>query len=76
MVSKSGVWAHFGSWDFKKAELWLNFRGKPREEIINHLINNYNFSNTKAEDYYSKMQNVFDEDEACNSNGCQGYFFV
>ena len=64
MVSKSGVWAHFGSWDFKKAELWLNFRGKPREEVVNHLINNYNFSNTKAEDYYSKMQNVFDEDEA------------
>lgn len=24
MVGKSGVWAHFGSWDFKRSQIWLD----------------------------------------------------
>src|SRR3989338_7007379 len=34
MVGKSGVWAHFGSWDFKKSAIWVKVKNMPQKEAI------------------------------------------
>jgi dolichyl-phosphooligosaccharide-protein glycotransferase len=35
MVSKAGVWAHFGSWDFSKAKVWNSVKNLPELDALN-----------------------------------------
>ena len=30
MIGKSGVWSHFGSWNFERADIWYNARNLPQ----------------------------------------------
>jgi len=59
MVGKSGVWAHFGSWDFEKAYIYNKLRKvNNREEAVEIIQNKFNHSQEKAEEYYYDVQAI------------------
>jgi len=58
MVGKSGVWAHFGSWDFEKSQMWINVKGKTLTEGIDYLKSNFNVTDSEAETLYYQIQNL------------------
>lgn len=67
MVGKSGVWAHFGLWDFKKAAIWIKVKGMPAKDAIAYLTdpnNEFNYTPKEAEDLYYQARNLANENEA------------
>lgn len=64
MIGKAGVWAHFGSWDFERAEIWTDLRHRPKEEAIQYMITNYNYTSEKAESLYDEVSIIQNEDFA------------
>ncbi len=57
MVGKAGVWAHFGSWDFSRAEMYSLVKGKTAEEGKKILMNEeYNLTSEEADQYYYEIQ--------------------
>ncbi|MBI2129430.1 hypothetical protein HYU07_04275 [Candidatus Woesearchaeota archaeon] len=66
MIGKSGVWAHFGSWDFIRAEMWINARGKSKEDAVKYLAEQKDFNLTKerAEQIYYEILSLKDESAA------------
>ncbi|HDM43598.1 MAG TPA: hypothetical protein ENG02_00185, partial [Candidatus Woesearchaeota archaeon] len=64
MIGKAGVWAHFGLWDFRKADMWINMRGLDKDSFIKKVTQKYNISEDKAEDYYNELQSITNEEEA------------
>ena len=55
MVGKSGVWAHFGSWDFERAAMYKEIKGKPYDQAKDILINRFNLSPQDADKYYNEI---------------------
>ncbi|MBW3001675.1 FKBP-type peptidyl-prolyl cis-trans isomerase [Candidatus Woesearchaeota archaeon] len=66
MIGKAGVWGHFGSWDFEKADIWINLRKLPKDAIINEMKQKFNYTNKKAEELYYKIQSIENEKQANN----------
>lgn len=66
MVGKGGVWAHFGSWDFDKADIWVFTRKMPKEEAVNFITENTDFSEEKAEQLYYEVLAITNEKDANN----------
>ena len=64
MVGKAGVWAHFGSWDFNKADIWVNTKGLPKEESIAYIKNAMKVSDEEAKNVYFKIMSITDENNA------------
>ena len=63
MVSKAGVWAHFGLWDFKKADLYLN--GKGLDYIsFSEKAKAYGYNDETIEKLYDDINFIDDEREA------------
>jgi dolichyl-diphosphooligosaccharide--protein glycosyltransferase len=58
MIGKSGVWAHFGSWDFKKAEMYNKVRGTTLVEATNLLKTKYNLGSDETNRVYSEIQSA------------------
>ncbi|MBW2964719.1 hypothetical protein KY363_04630 [Candidatus Woesearchaeota archaeon] len=57
MVGKAGVWAHFGSWDFQRAEMYIKVKGSTLEEGKSILMSpEYNLTESEAEQYYYEIQ--------------------
>lgn len=56
MIGKSGVWAHFGSWDFTRAAMFNRVNNKDREEGVNILIKDFGLSETEADKTYYEIQ--------------------
>jgi dolichyl-diphosphooligosaccharide--protein glycosyltransferase len=57
MVGKAGVWAHFGSWDFKRAEIYSRVKGKMLEEARKIMAEKeYNLTEEQADQYYYEIQ--------------------
>ena len=54
MVSKSGVWGHFGSWDFHKAEMYQTV-SKNKENGKQILIDEFNLGEEQANEYYNQI---------------------
>ena len=48
MVGKAGVWGHFGSWNFNRAVQHKETRNLPREQAVQYLATNFNFSLEEA----------------------------
>ncbi|MBI1935330.1 hypothetical protein HYS31_02715 [Candidatus Woesearchaeota archaeon] len=67
MIGKSGVWAHFGSWDFKRADIWYN-RNLPEQKQIEKIMNEYNYSKDTAENIYSEVQDILNEPDPNERN--------
>ena len=57
MVGKSGVWGHFGSWDFEKATIYQNIKNIPKDKAIKYLIKNFNLTEEKSDNTYYEVQN-------------------
>jgi dolichyl-phosphooligosaccharide-protein glycotransferase len=57
MVGKSGVWAHFGAWDFTRAVMFNQVIGKEEIEGIQILTGEpFNLNDTKAKLMYNEIQ--------------------
>lgn len=66
MVGKSGVWAHFGSWDFERAEIWTNDKNLPFDQFVKKLVSDYGYDEKAAKDTYYQLQSITDERVANN----------
>lgn len=58
MVGKSGVWGHFGSWNFSKAWMANNLRNKPLQTAISLVEERYALSSSQAQDLYIQLQSL------------------
>ena len=56
MVGKAGVWGHFGSWDFKKAVMYLNVKKLNQQEAVDYLTTTFKMSEQEADRIYSEVQ--------------------
>jgi dolichyl-phosphooligosaccharide-protein glycotransferase len=56
MVSKSGVWGHFGAWDFKKASMY-QIVTKNKEKGKETIKNKFDLSEETADEYYYQILN-------------------
>ena len=65
MVGKSGVWSHFGSWNFTKSRLWNEFKNRSKVDFIKFTENYLNISNVQASQTYDQLAN-FNEGQANN----------
>ncbi len=58
MIGKAGVWGHFGSWDFNRAQMFQDIRGTPETTAINILVDNYGLDEASAGIKYDEIQNT------------------
>ena len=56
MIGKAGVWGHFGSWDFKKAVMYLHTKNLEQSDAISKLMANLSVSETTAKQYYTEIK--------------------
>lgn len=64
MIGKSGVWAHFGSWDFVRADVWFNAKNLPVSEAVPYLTDRYNMTEQEAENLYFEARGITSNEEA------------
>ncbi|MBW2988017.1 hypothetical protein DRJ48_03290 [Candidatus Woesearchaeota archaeon] len=63
MIGKSGVWAHFGSWDFVKASMYRDvIKLRERTKGIELLKTKYNLSEEDAMRYYYEIKSTDADD--------------
>jgi len=58
MVSKAGVWGHFGSWNFEKASMYQNTNSLSRNEAIKYLTENFGLTEEQADQYHYEIQST------------------
>lgn len=56
MVGKSGVWAHFGSWNFTRAKMYNLVNGRNRSSGLQILREEFNLSEEMATQVYQEIQ--------------------
>ena len=70
MIGKSGVWAHFGSWNFDRALIYNTLKKKGfinnKEKSIQFLKQRFDYSDDKAENIYFDFQSITSSEEANN----------
>ena len=64
MIGKSGVWSHFGSWDFERADIWFNARKLPQEKSVEYMMKKFNYTKERAENIYFEMQAITSDSQA------------
>ncbi|MEK6849605.1 MAG: hypothetical protein AABY01_03470, partial [Nanoarchaeota archaeon] len=64
MIGKSGVWAHFGSWDFNRADIWVFAKKMPHAEAVDFIKLNNNVSTEVAEQLYREVMQITTEGDA------------
>ena len=64
MIGKSGVWSHFGSWNFERADIWQNARKMPQEKAVEYMIKKFNYTRETAENIYFEVQSISSDSEA------------
>ncbi|MBT7134300.1 hypothetical protein HN902_04735 [Candidatus Woesearchaeota archaeon] len=55
MVGKAGVWGHFGSWDFEKASMVRELKGKTESESLTILQTQFELSEEQSMKYYDDI---------------------
>tara|TARA_Y100000310_G_scaffold94401_1_gene92009 strand:+ start:7236 stop:10538 length:3303 start_codon:yes stop_codon:yes gene_type:complete len=58
MVGKSGVWAHFGIWDFRKATMYNQVYGAEKNPSIELLTSEFNMTKEDASSLYFEIQTI------------------
>ncbi len=58
MVGKSGVWAHFGSWDFKKATIFNKIKTSKQQTAIDYLKTEFGYSEEDAQSLYFEVSSL------------------
>lgn len=56
MVGKSGVWAHFGIWNFERARIYDYFRNKNHDNFSKSLESEFGYTKDEAEKTYFELQ--------------------
>jgi dolichyl-phosphooligosaccharide-protein glycotransferase len=56
MIGKSGVWGHFGSWNFNKAVMYQKTVGLTNKEGEDYLMSNFNMSLEEARDIHRQIK--------------------
>lgn len=64
MVGKAGVWGHFGSWDFRRAFVYINSRNKKASKTIPVIMEELEITEDEATDYYYQVQALSSDEEA------------
>jgi dolichyl-diphosphooligosaccharide--protein glycosyltransferase len=64
MVGKAGVWAHFGSWNFERASIWINTNDKSLEDAVAFMQDELGYDLEKAEQTYFEVQSLGGEQQA------------
>ncbi|MEM4254083.1 MAG: STT3 domain-containing protein [Candidatus Woesearchaeota archaeon] len=64
MIGKSGVWSHFGFWNFERAKLWMELKNLPQEEAVQIMMNEWNYTREQAEQAYFDVQAITSESDA------------
>ncbi len=68
MIGKSGVWGHFGSWNFERADIWQNARNMAEEDAVQYMAAKFNYSRQNAQNLYVEMQEILGIDDANKLN--------
>jgi asparagine N-glycosylation enzyme membrane subunit Stt3 len=58
MVGKAGVWGHFGSWDFRRAEMYNRVNKANLISGTQILIDDYGYNEESARNMYYEIQNA------------------
>ena len=60
MIGKSGVWAHFGSWDFRRATMFNTIKQNKMDEpeAVNYLTSEFNYTKEDAEKLYFEIASL------------------
>ena len=70
MIGKSGVWAHFGSWDFDRSLIYKTLKSKEYknklEPSIEFLQKRFNYSRSEAESLFYEVQSITNSQQANN----------
>ncbi len=61
MVGKSGVWAHFGSWNFQRAKIYLYYTSQTYNEFISSLTTELEFTQEEAQKIYYELTALTDD---------------
>ncbi len=64
MIGKSGVWSHFGSWNFDRA--WMQqavARNGDKAKVIQMFMDEFNYSRETATNYYSEIKELKSESD-------------
>jgi len=57
MIGKSGVWGHFGSWDFKRAKMYQTVKNIDMVKGIAKLKEDFGLNEEEADKIYYEIQN-------------------
>tara|TARA_Y100000034_G_C6843057_1_gene381589 strand:+ start:8 stop:1198 length:1191 start_codon:yes stop_codon:yes gene_type:complete len=58
MVSKAGVWAHFGSWSFERSFAYNTIKSNTKQKAIEILQEKLNYSNEEAGSTYRQLNGL------------------
>jgi len=58
MVSKGGVWSHFGSWDFERAFAYNTIKSNSKEKAIEILQEKLDYSSEEASSTYRQLNGL------------------
>ena len=58
MVGKSGVWAHFGSWNFERAKVYNYFKTETYDGFIQQLINELEYTEEDAQKKFYELNSL------------------
>jgi dolichyl-diphosphooligosaccharide--protein glycosyltransferase len=68
MIGKSGVWAHFGSWNFDRGLIYNTLKKKEYsndlDKSVEFLQNRFNYSKEEAENMFYEVQSITTSDQA------------
>jgi dolichyl-phosphooligosaccharide-protein glycotransferase len=62
MIGKSGVWGHFGSWDFNRSNLFNQVKNSDLRTGLDVLVNQYDYSETLARATYNEIKTMNGEE--------------
>jgi dolichyl-phosphooligosaccharide-protein glycotransferase len=63
MVGKSGVWGHFGSWSFRRAKIWTEFKNANMQKALPG-IQALGYTEEKSQEIYQSIQGIQNENQA------------
>lgn len=58
MIGKSGVWSHFGIWDFRRSTIFNQVRSMGLDEGIGYLVDEFNYTESDAESLYYEVTSL------------------
>ncbi len=65
MIGKAGVWAHFGLWDFERAEVWQKWKNMDEAEAVPKMAERFDMTKEAATQLYRDAI-ALDSEEAAN----------